>query len=103
MHAPYWQIAITPTFLPCMKCSLPWWAGRRLARVDSASLSILCLLCSTRAPSTVGADLAVTPLGDALKAKGFDLTKPALFTCEGILCYLPQVCTRSGSYSALMM
>lgn len=42
-------------------------------------------------PVYVGADLAMTPLAEALAAKGFDRTKPALFTCEGILCYLPQV------------
>jgi O-methyltransferase involved in polyketide biosynthesis len=39
----------------------------------------------------VAADLAVTPLKEALTAKGFDASKPTLFTCEGILCYLPQV------------
>lgn len=42
-------------------------------------------------PAYVAADLAVTPLKEALTAKGFDPSKPALFTCEGILTYLPQV------------
>ena len=42
-------------------------------------------------PVYVGADLATTPLAEALTSKGFDPTMPALFTCEGILCYLPQV------------
>ncbi|CAL8463656.1 g3190 [Coccomyxa elongata] len=41
-------------------------------------------------PAYVAADLAVTPLKEALTAKGFDPSKPALFTCEGILTYLPQ-------------
>ena len=42
-------------------------------------------------PAYVAADLAVTKLATALEAHGFDPTKPALFTCEGIFCYLPQV------------
>ena len=42
-------------------------------------------------PIFVGADLASAPLAEALTSKGFDPSKPALFTCEGILCYLPQV------------
>lgn len=44
-------------------------------------------------PAYVAADLAVTPLKEALVDKGFNPSKPALFTCEGILCYLPQVRT----------
>ena len=39
----------------------------------------------------MGADLASTPLADALTSKGFDPAKRTLFTCEGIFCYLPQV------------
>lgn len=42
-------------------------------------------------PLYVGADLAVTPLAEALEAAGFDRSKPTLFTAEGILCYLPSV------------
>ena len=38
-----------------------------------------------------GADLASTPLADALTSKGFDPSQRTLFTCEGIFCYLPQV------------
>jgi O-methyltransferase involved in polyketide biosynthesis len=48
-------------------------------------------------PVYVGADLAVTPLAGALAAKGFEVSKPTLFTCEGILCYLPQVCAGPAS------
>ena len=39
----------------------------------------------------MAADLAATPLAEALEPRGFDRTKPALFTCEGILVYLPPV------------
>ena len=42
-------------------------------------------------PVYVAADLAATPLAEALEPKGFDRTKPAVFTCEGILVYLPPV------------
>ncbi len=42
-------------------------------------------------PVYVGADLATTPVAEALTTHGFDPSKPTLFTCEGILCYLPQV------------
>ncbi len=42
-------------------------------------------------PVYVAADLAATPLAEALESKGFDRTKPAVFTCEGILVYLPPV------------
>ncbi|CAL5223896.1 g6492 [Coccomyxa viridis] len=41
-------------------------------------------------PEYVGADLATTPVAEALTTHGFDPSKPTLFTCEGILCYLPQ-------------
>ena len=39
----------------------------------------------------MGADLASTPLAEALTSKGFDPSRRTLFTCEGIFCYLPQV------------
>lgn len=50
------------------------------------------VLCSQfPRPVFVGADLASAPLAEALTSRGFDPFKPSLFTCEGILCYLPQV------------
>ena len=33
-----------------------------------------------------------------LAAAGFDAARPALFTCEGIFCYLPQVSTRATPF-----
>ena len=42
-------------------------------------------------PIYAQADLAKTPLAKVLESNGFDASKPALFTCEGLLCYLPQV------------
>ena len=42
-------------------------------------------------PIYAQADLAKTPLAKVLESNGFDSSKPALFTCEGLLCYLPQV------------
>ena len=42
-------------------------------------------------PIYAQADLAKTPLAKVLESNGFDPSKPALFTCEGLLCYLPQV------------
>ncbi|CAK0732255.1 hypothetical protein CVIRNUC_000105 [Coccomyxa viridis] len=41
-------------------------------------------------PIYAQADLAKTPLAKVLESNGFDPNKPALFTCEGLLCYLPQ-------------
>ena len=35
------------------------------------------------------ADLAATPLSAALAGSGFDAASPAVFTCEGLLYYLP--------------
>ena len=42
-------------------------------------------------PAYVPTDLAdVGALARNLAAAGFDASRPALFTCEGIFCYLPQ-------------
>ena len=42
-------------------------------------------------PAYVPTDLAdVGALARNLAAAGFDARRPALFTCEGIFCYLPQ-------------
>lgn len=49
----------------------------------------------------VGADLATTPVAEALTTHGFDPSKPTLFTCEGILCYLPQVRLNTPSTASL--
>lgn len=49
-------------------------------------------------PTYIGADLANVPLKEALTAGGFDPAQRTMFTCEGILCYLPRV--RSSSDAA---
>eukprot|EP00884_Botryococcus_braunii_P006996 jgi/Botrbrau1/16298/Bobra.0066s0067.1 len=41
-------------------------------------------------PTYIGADLANVPLKEALTAGGFDPAQRTMFTCEGILCYLPR-------------
>ncbi|KAI8474183.1 MAG: S-adenosyl-L-methionine-dependent methyltransferase [Monoraphidium minutum] len=40
-------------------------------------------------PAYIAADLAAVPLMDALEGCGFDASKPALFTIEGLIYYLP--------------
>ena len=62
----------------------------RNGRTDDR-ITIVRLCLQFPRPVYVGADLAKTPLAEALTSKGFDPTTPALFTSEGILCYLPQV------------
>ena len=54
------------------------------------ALKRVCYLQFPR-PIYAQADLAKTPLAKVLESNGFDSSKPALFTCEGLLCYLPQV------------
>ena len=44
-----------------------------------------------RLPTYVEADLAATPLSAALAGSWFDAASPAVFTCEGLLYYLPPV------------
>lgn len=57
--------------------------------LDNSTVPCSCLQYPR--PIYVGADLASTPLVDALVSKGFKSGKRTLFTCEGIFCYLPQV------------
>ena len=42
-----------------------------------------------RLPTYVEADLAITPLSAALAGSGLDASCPAVFTCEGLVYYLP--------------
>lgn len=50
-------------------------------------------------PAFVPTDLAdLGALARNLAAAGFDAARPALFTCEGIFCYLPQVSTRATPF-----
>ena len=42
-------------------------------------------------PVFVGADLSQCTLHEALQGTGFDTAKPALFICEGLVYYLPEV------------
>lgn len=53
-------------------------------------ISTQCLLQYPRAVY-VGADLATCTLQEALLGTGFDAGRPALFICEGLLYYLPEV------------
>ncbi|EFN53633.1 hypothetical protein CHLNCDRAFT_53521 [Chlorella variabilis] len=41
-------------------------------------------------PVYVGADLGRVTVGDALAGTGFDASRPTLFTCEGLIYYLPE-------------
>jgi len=53
-------------------------------------------------PAFVPTDLAdVGALARNLAAAGFDAARPALFTCEGIFCYLPLACPRARPPPAL--
>ena len=65
----------------CTTCEWAHWAEGRC----------LQLACSSRAPSSLALTWHRRPSQKPLTSKGFDPSKPTLFTCEGILCYLPQV------------
>lgn len=55
-------------------------------------------------PAFVPTDLAdLGALARNLAAAGFDAARPALFTCEGIFCYLPQVSTRANPFGYACM
>ena len=54
-------------------------------------------------PIFVGADLTQCSLQQALQGTGFDLAKPAVFLCEGLLYYLPQVRVMSHAAVCLQM
>lgn len=55
-------------------------------------------------PVYVGADLGRVTVGDALAGTGFDASRPTLFTCEGLIYYLPEVlhCT-AGCTAAVIL
>jgi O-methyltransferase involved in polyketide biosynthesis len=42
-------------------------------------------------PVFVAADLGKVTLGQALQGTGFDPSQPTVFTCEGLIYYLPEV------------
>ena len=42
-------------------------------------------------PTYIAADLGRVTLGQALAGSGFDASKQTLFTCEGLVYYLPEV------------
>ena len=48
-----------------------------------------CVHVQHRMPVYVEANLASKPLSVALAECGFDASRPAVFTCEGLLYYLP--------------
>lgn len=51
----------------------------------------------------MGADLTQCSLQQALQGTGFDPVKPAVFLCEGLLYYLPQVRAVSHVVACLHM
>lgn len=74
--APAWVANVSPFIHPfSFRCQL---------------ISTQCLLQYPR-PVYVGADLATCTLQEALQGTGFDAGSPALFICEGLLYYLPEV------------
>ncbi|GBF97576.1 S-adenosyl-L-methionine-dependent methyltransferase [Raphidocelis subcapitata] len=66
----------------CFEVDLPAASERKRALIEA-------LLPPGPRPAYVAADLSATPLMDALAGAGFDFGRPALFTIEGLLYYLP--------------
>ena len=58
-----------------------------------------CLPASVPRPTYVGANLAAVPLDEALRDTAFDPSRKTLFTCEGLIYYLPDVSPASDLVS----
>lgn len=77
--------------------------GVKFFEVDLPALSARkrALVAAALPPDTprpaafVGADLAATPLAEALAGSGFDPAQPTLWTCQGLLYYLPPAAVRA--------
>jgi O-methyltransferase involved in polyketide biosynthesis len=64
---------------------LPGPSARKAALVDA----VLPDAGAWPRPAFVAADLSAAPLAEALAGTGFDPSLPTLFTCQGLLYYLP--------------
>lgn len=62
----------------------PWFFCR-----DDTSLLLLTWRPQAHPPTYAGADLSVESLSDVLSRTAFDPARPALFTVEGLLYYIP--------------